>query len=193
MIRRLSITALAGLMLFGGFGCRLCNRRPLFDRDRDYAPSRSRDPGDGSFLREPVPSGSDRLIPAPGLPPRSGATDGLPPPVIPESSGSFRIDPANPPKRELLLPQGPAPVGGRDQRGLLGPPVTTGSDSESRKSQIADATNGVPGFAKVRNGLAAGRVPTVSRGWTNAMRPQGDCRFPGAIHLGRADILGDRE
>lgn len=64
-------------------GCRhCCNKKPLFGRSETTV---------GPFLGAPVAPGA--TIPPPGVP----TTPAAPPPVIPDSSGSLRVDPAYPP------------------------------------------------------------------------------------------------
>lgn len=108
MFTRLILAAFATSLLVPTVGChRWCRR----DRVRDDPAPRTRIPsstGPGIYLDEPVPT-------APGGGGSGG--DSLPPPVIPDSRGSFRIEPTTPtspwdpaPSKSLFRPDAPAPT-----------------------------------------------------------------------------------
>ena len=159
MVRRIFLFGFLALTVLSGPGCRLCGRKPLFDwgrdhdRDRDPAPTRTRD---GGLLREPM-SATDPYIPPTDLPP--GGTGGLPLPSVPESR--FRVDQLNP-KRELLLPEdlpGTASPKSRAGGGFLGEPQSAGEEREAKKVTDSGELNG---YSKVKPGLASGRVPSAT-------------------------------
>lgn len=95
MVTRLTLAGLAAATLFAGSGCGL---RRKFCRD-DCAPRATPSPnGPGIFLDDPLPPRSGGGIPPPNVPTTPGnSLDPLPPPVIPDSRGSFRVDPSTPP------------------------------------------------------------------------------------------------
>ncbi len=95
MPRRFLFTTLASGLLLGGIGCRhLCNK------------CRDGGPPPGTYLNEPVPGPrGDRIPPTPVPTTPGGPSEVVPPPVIPDSTRSFRIDPTTPPG-----PWDPAPT-----------------------------------------------------------------------------------
>lgn len=100
MMRRLMLGGLAVGLWLGGAACHHCKKA----RGRgDCCP-----PSGGTFLGDPVPRGGSTIPPTsvPTTPPGIGSVDPLPPPVLPDSRGSFRIDPQQRPTD----PWDPAPT-----------------------------------------------------------------------------------
>ena len=90
MMRRLLIGGMALGLTLGGSACHHCKK----NRDRDCCPPS----GSGTYLGEPVPGRGSTIPPTsvPTTPPSAMPGDPLPPPVLPDSRGSFRIDPQAP-------------------------------------------------------------------------------------------------
>ena len=142
MTRAITLSVLASALLLGAVGCKHKCRSGCLDREpRPYLP-----PGP-SVIGGPVPAGS--TIPPPGVPtaPPSGLVPGVGP------SGSNR------PAPEVLLPD-PLP-GGPSSRsgspGVLGNPVNPTAEPPIGRP----ATAGLPGFTRVKDGLAAGGKPAL--------------------------------
>ncbi|HET6572342.1 MAG TPA: hypothetical protein VFG68_01980 [Fimbriiglobus sp.] len=179
MMRRLMLSGLAAGLVLSGAACHLCKKY----KGRDCCPSA------GPYLGDPVPRGG--TIPptsVPTTPPSPMPGEPLPPPVLPDTRGSFSIDPRTPPgpwdptptrpsQPELLTPE-PLPRGvspevplssKSDASGFLGEPVRPvgGTDLPPKPADrmlsgpTARAPVGLPGYARVagRDGVATGRRP----------------------------------
>lgn len=87
MMRRLVIGGVAAGLALGGAACQHCKK----NKCRDCPPA-------GTYLGDPVPGGGGTIPPTsvPTTPPSAMPADPLPPPVLPDSRGSFRIDPRAP-------------------------------------------------------------------------------------------------
>jgi hypothetical protein len=147
--RRLLIPAVAAGLAFGMAGCK-------------HKCCRSDGPAPGPFL----PPGPGSTIPPPGVPIiPPGSAGSLPPPDLqPSTSGR--------PAPEILLPDSIAPGGTSSQSksssGILGGPVNgpvakpaTLEPPIAGKPAAPAKNAGLPGFTPIRDGLAAGRKPTL--------------------------------
>jgi len=169
MVRRILLAGLVGAVAAGETGCNHCCRR----QGRDTAPR------GGTFIPPPpggipatLPPGDTGLPPSTPPPPGGPGAD-LPPPSVPDTSRSFRPDPAKP-GTQLLLPDplpGASSAAPKSGTGFLGNPVVpTGGDLPPRQQSPArtagaaapaDGVPGVPGFAAAAPGAATGRKPAV--------------------------------
>src|SRR5688572_4916336 len=119
MMRRLMLSGMAVGLALGAAACHHCKKA----RGRgDCCPPTT---GSTPFLGEPVPGGS--TIPptsVPTTPPSAMPADPLPPPVLPDSRGSFRIDPQRP-----ADPWNPAPTAPSFRSDL--PPASTPAPAQA--------------------------------------------------------------
>jgi protein tyrosine phosphatase (PTP) superfamily phosphohydrolase (DUF442 family) len=131
--------------------------------------------GPGPSVAPLAPSVGPSAVPAPAPQP-SGA---LPPPdplVSPPREGNFRPAPTPPPanngrpSQEILLPDPLPNSGSRSQTpprnpsdSVLGPPVAPRGQTAEPPLSKSDAPAGgaLPGFVRVKDGVASGRRPTL--------------------------------
>ncbi len=116
MVQRLMLGGVALGLLLGGAACRHCKSY----KGRDCCPPSA----GGPYLGEPLPGGGGSTIPptsVPTTPPSAMPAEPLPPPVLPDSRGSFSIDPRTPPG-----PWDPAPTGPSDLPAAPAPAPTPG-------------------------------------------------------------------
>jgi protein tyrosine phosphatase (PTP) superfamily phosphohydrolase (DUF442 family) len=112
-----------------------------------------------------LPPGPGSTIPPANVPINPGAVPALPPPdVRPSISGR--------PAPEILLPDPIAPGGTSSQKkasdGILGGPVnavplasTLEPPIAAKSEKAAPASNGLPGFTQIKDGVATGGKPTL--------------------------------
>lgn len=147
MIRRILLSTLASGAMLGALGCRhKCCSNNL---DRDPKPFLPPGPG-GSVIGPPMPPGS--TIPPANLPT-------TPPSVLPPV-GPSGSSPIPPPNKEVLLPD-PLP-GGPSSRSnsIIGGPVKPAA-GQTTEPPLAAAPTGLPGFTKIKDGVAAGGKPAL--------------------------------
>jgi hypothetical protein len=162
-----------------------------------------------------VPSGGP-LVPSVGpgsgvVVPASPRPTDLPPPSIDLPRGANLGPSAAPPLKpgsELMLPeplpgaapsksQYPAPAPLRPADGVLGGPTGPGAKAQSPEPPVAQratspaaAVIGLPGFTKLKDGVAAGRRPTLEGfDWLK----QNGYRTVVVLHAPGADLASDRE
>jgi hypothetical protein len=160
VIRHLLIAAVAtGIVFAAGCKHKCCHKK---SDCCDPAPFRPSAPGN-PYLLPPtnVPTTPTPVIPGPGA-------DSVIPPVGPPGA----VDPRNytpgRPGTELILPD-PLPGNGSSRSaspanpgyGVFGPPVKPQSNEPPVAPKPANTATGLPGFAKVKDGLASGRKPSL--------------------------------
>lgn len=190
MLRPLLLPALATALVLGSSGCR-------------HKCCRTNDAG--PYPRPFLPSGPSNIPPAgvpvtPGgsvFPPPAGSS--LPPPDL--SVPSAAPDTGGRPSPELLLPD-PIPGGtsrssypGQGQNAILGAPLKASTDATKEPPLAATPTSteptaGLPGFVKIKDGIATGRRPTLDGFET--LKRQG-YRNIIYLHAAGADVTAIRE
>ncbi len=154
MVRKILLAAVASGAVFAAPGCRHRCCSSSASTPRPYLP-----------LPPGTPGGT---IPPPGVPVMPPAGGQLPPPDL----GSSPAPAPNPgrPAPEILLPD-PVP-GGRQSRsdsaapppGVLGGPIQQAGATATPEPPVAptgDNTAGLPGFVRVKDGVASGRRPAL--------------------------------
>jgi protein tyrosine phosphatase (PTP) superfamily phosphohydrolase (DUF442 family) len=186
MIRRVSL-AFAALVLVIASGCK--HRCCLNESGRQPTPFRPQAPN------------SPYLLPPAGVPttPLPGASTIVPgvAPVVPTDPRTFQPPPAGGgrPAPEVLLPEDP-PVGGSSRssspgdpaHGVLGDPARPQTPPPPQPTPAR--TTGLPGFVKVKDGVASGRKPTLEG--FDALKQAG-YRTAVYLHPAGADLSAARD
>lgn len=214
MTRRLLIAAVGCGLLFGAVGCRhrCCSKT---EAPRPYYPSA---PG-GSVIGPPVrgstiPPTEVPVTPGPSAAPFAppsvapsaapvvpgpAPSGGLPPPdPLAPREGNFRPPPANNgrPQPEVILPDPLPGSGSRSQsppnNGVLGPPIKSPAQTAEPPLSKSDAPVGgaLPGFVRVKDGVASGRKPTLDG--LDALKRAG-YRTVVYLHPAGADVSATRD
>jgi protein tyrosine phosphatase (PTP) superfamily phosphohydrolase (DUF442 family) len=184
MLRRVSL-AFAGLVLIFGAGCR--HHCSLNDRDCKPSPYRPQAPN------------TPYLLPPAGVPTTPAPAPGGPS-VIPGVAPGTPTDPRNyqppggGPAPEVLFPD-PLPGGGSTRSaspgdagfGVLGGPTRPQTPEPARATS---PQTGLPGFAKVKDGVASGRKPTLEG--FDALK-QGSYRTVIYLHPAGADTTAAKD
>jgi protein tyrosine phosphatase (PTP) superfamily phosphohydrolase (DUF442 family) len=197
MLRRvILLSAVAPAVVFGAAGCRhKCCRSDDPSPRPIYGP-----PPAGSFLSPPagtrIPPPNVPAAPPPAIGPTVPGGNGLPPPA----------DLSPPGGRETLTPD-PLPPGGSSSRSvpgaadnLLGGPVKppgqtaepplAGNGVQQAGATVPAGAAGLPGFVKVKDGVAAGGKPEL--GGFDTLKQQG-YRSVVYLHGPAADVAATRE
>ncbi|QEG26002.1 hypothetical protein GobsT_07370 [Gemmata obscuriglobus] len=152
MLRKMLLTASA-VLLVGAVGCRhrCCHLNDPDKRPRPYLP----EPPRNSIL---LPPAGVPTTPAPSPPPTGSSN--FPPPALdlppggspaPKSGGPEVLYPESPPGSSSARPTQPPP------QGILGAPVKPQTPEPPKST----TPSGVSGAIKVKDGLFAGRKPTL--------------------------------
>src|SRR5262245_15059825 len=202
MIRRLLFAALASVPLVGLVGCHHKCCSGGMDRPQPYLPP----PPGGPFIGPP---GASSTIPPTSLPTTPSTVPsvtpggpGLPPPelTVPRNYGPAPAPGNGRPAPEVLLPD-PLPPGGPSSRSLypapnpgtppfLGPPVKSTTPPPAANVARTTPTTGLPGFTKVKDGVATGRKPTLD-GFDSLK--QGRYRTVAYLYPSGADVSAARD